>query len=884
VTATLMVGGVQRQTRSWAGSQFPAGVEQQVVMDFDGLEFLTGVYGYVLEVTSWYGGVPYPSQVQGEIAVVNRSNSTFGAGWWLAGWERLYILDNYTRLLRVGGDGSTRVYTIAGSWGTWTAPALDRPDTITYSQTAEYTGYTRKLAGGAKVLYNGAGGHEHTVDRLGRRTTFMNDGNTLALNVLMVPAPTRSWTYDYAYVFSYGGAGGRLSAITQHAGSITRTVQVACCTAVGQLTAITDPDAQTTYLGTYANGGPTRLITEVQRPGVTTVLVTYDAGQKLREMRRPMQGTAPDIVTTLVPQETRGMGGPPLPMDSVYTRLDGPRTDVVDVTRFWVDRWGRPWKTQDALGHVALAWRADARFPALVTQTQAPNGLVSRAWYNARGNVDSTRVENPLGDGRNATSRYEYGEAAWPDFATRITLPQGEVTQIGYDATTGLRLWQQPGTDATRRVNFAYRPLTDPVVPNMPASTTHPAGAGQSGPTVETYEYDGLGNLNAVQSPLGIRGESYADALGRDTVQRQQITATTWEVIRHLYDAVDQDTLTETIGPAMNGQPEQHLVVRTRRNAAGDVLSVRRESLPDPAHLDSVVTRFAYDAAGRMVRETAPDGQPDTTVYDPAGNPTWSRTRRGDTIRTRYDALNRPLVSYHSAALYAAERRGIPSTTSFGRVWCPDSTTGYSIYHPYPQYQNEPNCGYRVPADSAVFEYDAMGNLLRGDNADALVRRSYLPNGLLERETLKVQTAARNDTTAHVYALVYGYDLDGRRTTLTHPAALAPAGGAPTRYAYHSVTGALETVTDPLGNVFRYGYDNGGQIASLQRGQYVLDGYLYDDDGRVRQYNLDVPPALGGRMSQTTITYDRRGKRLLSHNAVGCRTSWKPPTRGSGTW
>jgi hypothetical protein len=438
VTATLTVGGVLRQTRSWAGSQFPPGVEQQVVMDFDGLEFLTAVYGYVLEVTSWYGGVAYPSQVQGEMVVVNRSNSSFGAGWWLAGWERLYILDNYTRLLRVGGDGSTRVYTIAGSWGTWRAPALDRPDTVTYGTTDGYTGYIRKLPGGAKVLYTGAGGHQHTVDRLGRRTTFLMDGNTLALNVLMLPSPTRSWTYDYSYLFTYGGTGGRISAVTQYAGSSVRTVQVACCNSLGQITGITDPDAQTTYFGTYANGVPTRFVTELQRPGLASVAYTYDAGQKLRVVRSAMQGTAPDIVTTLVPQETRGMGGPPLPMDSVYTLLDGPRTDVVDVTRFWVDRWGHPWKTQDALGHIALAWRADARFPGLVTQTQAANGLVSRAWYDVRGNVDSTRVENPLGDGRNAVTRYRYGNAAWPDFVTRIIRPAGDSTVMDYD-TAGNR-------------------------------------------------------------------------------------------------------------------------------------------------------------------------------------------------------------------------------------------------------------------------------------------------------------------------------------------------------------------------------------------------------------------------------------------------------------
>ena len=490
---------------------------------------------------------------------------------------------------------------------------------------------------------------------------------------------------------------------------------------------------------------------------------------------------------------------------------------------------------------------------------------------------------NPLRDGRDATTRYERASTAWPDFVTRTTAPLGEVVLTGYDAATGNRLWQQAGTDTTRRVNFAYRASNDATAPNLPASTTSPAGAGQSGRTTETYEYDTRGNLSAVQSHLGIRTESKADELGQDTLTRQQITSTTWQTTRHVYDAVGQDTLTESIGPAMNGVPEQHLVVRTRHDPEGNVTSVKRVSIPDTTHLDSVVTRYAYDLAGRQVKEIAPDGKRDTTAFDLAGNAIWTLTRRGDTLRTRYDALSRPLVRYHSATYYAAERRGIASIMNLPPTYCPDTLTAtFNIYRPYPRYQNAANCGYVVPADSAVFEYDRMGRLVRADNADALVRRSWFPGGLLERETQKVQTAARNDTTRHVYVLQYGYDLDGRRISLTHPSQLAPTGGAATAYGYHAVTGALETVTDPLGNVFRYGYDNTGQLASLQRGTSIFDAFLYDDDGRLRQYNLDVPNAIGGRISQTSLTYDRRGKMLSSGNAVVMQDSLVATFSGLG--
>jgi RHS repeat-associated protein len=885
ITVTL-AGGRSLGRQRWAGftpTDWPAGEVRRLVYSADMSDLPTGLYSATVDLTAWRGGVSGVLSQGYEFIYVNRSTSRFGAGWWVAGVEAIQHLAD-GRKLWVGGDGSAQVYAVVND-STWVAPNPEHPDTIRKRTSGAAIRYVRLLPGGLHVVFGTSGAQDSTVNRLGQLTRFYYGTN--GLDSINTPGAA-------AYHFDYGTSGGttKLWQVRLVSGGTTRTVIVGAQDSDTRIRTIQDPDGSLVTFDYDASGR--RVTRRMDRRGAWSSYGYDGSGKVLRgQLELGAAGDVDDVIVRLTPGESRGASPTPARFDSVYTLLDGPRpdSDVRDVTKFWIQPKldnSVPERVVDALGNETVLTYGDTRFRGRVTHVDSPllpdgTRASSSVTYDARGNLASSVSINPLRDGRDATTRFERASTAWPDFVTRTTAPLGEVVLTGYDATTGNRLWQQAGTDTTRRVNFTYRSASDATAPNFPASIIYPAGVGQSGKTTETYEYDTRGNLSAVQSHLGFRSESKADELGQDTLQRQQITATTWQVTRHVYDAVGQDTLTESIGPAMNGVPEQHLVVRTRHDLEGNVTSVKRVSIPDTTHLDSVVTRFAYDLAGRRVKETAPDGKADSTAYDLAGNPVWTLTRRGDTLRTRYDAMNRPLARYHSATLYTAERRGIPSTANRPPTYCPDNTGSYDIYHPYPYYPNVPGgCDYRVPADSSAFEYDRMGRLVRADNADALVRRSWFPGGLLERETQKVQTAARNDTTKHVYVLQYGYDLDGRRTSLTHPSALAPSAGAATSYGYHAVTGALETVTDPLGNVFRYGYDNVGQLSSLQRGTSIFDAFLYDDDGRLRQYNLDVPAALGGRITQTSITYDRRGKMLVSRNAVGMQDSLVATYSGLG--
>ena len=53
---------------------------------------MTSTYDFTVELVAHIGGSTFPVTAGGELTVVNRKRSRYGAGWWLAGLEQLYFL------------------------------------------------------------------------------------------------------------------------------------------------------------------------------------------------------------------------------------------------------------------------------------------------------------------------------------------------------------------------------------------------------------------------------------------------------------------------------------------------------------------------------------------------------------------------------------------------------------------------------------------------------------------------------------------------------------------------------------------------------------------------------------------------------------------------
>ncbi len=846
VRLTLTRGTTTVATASFPG--WPESETRRVAVHFDAADRPTGVVDYVLAVEFVYAAATVRHTHPGKLVVVNRSASPLGAGWWVAGVEQLYIQTDGS-LLRVGGDGSWRIYAPAGT-NRWAGPAYARPDTV-LRVGAEYL---RRLPGGDTVAYDGVGRHVRSVSRRGVRTDIGWDTSGRLASISLPKGP--GFDTGLAYTFDYAAGEVRITAPSV-AVSGDRTTKL---TVVGgRVTRITDPDTTFVTLGYGDATGRVRTWTGPW-PSASWTYV-YDAGARLRtaNVQNPAGGT---LTTTFSAAESQGLVGTTGSRVAAFvqTTVNGPLPDTVpDLTSFWVNRYGAPTQVVDALGNPTQLHRDDARFPGLVTRVVYPNAREVRAAYDAHAHLDSTTDRSHRApDGRYATTRYTWNET-W-DAVASVTSPEGVTSHTGYDAATGDRAWQQVGGDAARRATFGHDALGRVTWVRTPSNA--------AGDTAQRILYGGL--LGNVRKVLDLTGDSVVyrqDAVGRDTLVLSPVDAVQWARASTTYDLMGRVLETRSSGPATSHPrvdpveaernpgtvPAASLVVKNLYDTAKRLWRVERWSEPDSSGVGVLWSEWSYDALGRRTAERAPYRDPatgatsmvaDSTFYDAAGNVTRVKSRRGLQVRMRYDVLGRltaritdPVVQPRETEV-AAAAAAVPDDTWYFPRFLPDANGNLT------QRNTGGTAGWTMPGDSASFVYDAMGRTTHADNGDARVTRTYHPSGLLLSETQRIRTYAGQDFDAHAYTVGYGYDLDGRRIRTDLPAGVTAdvPWGASVHTDYDPATGELTGVR--------------GQNAAYAA------VFTYDAEGRPEQQDY-----FGGITE--TQTYDERARRVAQHRWRG---------------
>ena len=889
ITAGPAAVGSSYAAGRWRASDWgAANVTRRITASFDAGALPTGVYSYSLELyrhaaAGFDPGDP-PDSASGTFIVVNRNRSELGAGWSLAGLERLYF-PTQGGLLWVDGDGSARLYPATGSCA-WRARDLDRPDSITSTCAGQASRYTRWLPNRVRVVFDSAGRHRYTVNSIGDTTEFRYDASGRLSQVLVPPRPASTVGRDtLRYTFYYSGSsfvdsvwspglapsGRRLTRATRVTGRVVQGASGA------RLLSLTDPDGSVIrfhYANERSGQGDYWVTSRVGRIKDSTVY-GYGAGQVLASSSTP-NGSTPYNLTFRTAEALGAPGatgaGTAIDPDSIYTMLTGPRTG--QATKWWINALGAPVRLRNALGQETKVVY-DARWPVLPASVTSPTRLVTTAAYDSlRGLLLTRTVKNVLGDGRDATTTYKWDSRF--EHATMVRGPDSVTTWMQYDSL-GLRLWQQVGhdsLDSSRRVTFAYDPVTHLLV-----SDSLPLGQ------KETFAYDTLLlNLEQTKTPIGFLSLTFYDALGRDTLTVTPIDSgpalarstllTNGLRTRKLYDDADRVWHTETIGPERTGctlcynghTPPQTLIVESTFDSAGRVLQVKRKSVPDAAHVDSVVTTWTYDKLGRMLSEQqGSDVNQIAWVYDAAGNATTKFSRRDpNRIFSTYDLLDRLTQKVIPRVTYPLDT----------------ATLDGQFYFDYPSYGTNV-----IPADTLRFTYDAGGNLTRADNLWAKIRRGYGTSGLLltDKSVMKQWVPSAND---HTYEIQHGYDVAGRRIWDKHPTNLvANCSGTSvlcdsTAYGYDAETGALITLRDVLGNQYAYHYDRNGQIDTVRYPGAVSLAQSYDDDGRVMRRlgssPVDAHASTPSPMRDETLTYDASGKILEAYD-------WPNMTGGNHT-
>lgn len=481
------------------------------------------------------------------------------------------------------------------------------------------------------------------------------------------------------------------------------------------------------------------------------------------------------------------------------------------------DDAGRLLRHIDAAGKVIEYSRDPAARQEVVTDRNGHSRLLE---YDPRGNVvyekdaEGNEVRRTF-DARDnlltetdaaGTTTFTYDE----DNAVRsLTDPLGNRIELTYDDKGRLLTLKDPKREAITQTYDEKGRLVSV------ADSAGPLGA---------WTYDSRGNLLSSTDAEGKTRTYQVDALGRRTKETDPLG----HEVAYTYDG--------------NGRP-----------------LTRTETRTTPSGPETLVWRFEYDKAGRLLKSIDPDGLSTTVRYDASGSVTEVVDRAGKSVKYAYDPLGRRVK------------------TTF-----PDNTTEEIV----PDAEGRPvRLKDRLGRETLV-ERDDLGQVVKTTFADgAEIAQEYDAAGRIASftdaggNTVRFEYDAAGRRTRTVDALqqetVFGYDANGNQTSLRDPRGNTTTYEFDTRnrlvrivhpdstarsFAYNGRDQKIRE-TDPAGRTTRWDYDALGRLATVT-----------DDDGKVTAFEYDE---LGNRIAQTDangntvrFAYDSLG-RLIRRTLPG---------------
>ncbi len=726
------------------------------------------------------------------------------------------------------------------------------------------TGVTASLeasSGGGWTVTSTAG-RVITFDASGRQVSDHDrNGNGMSLGYSGGRLTTLTDTAGSTTTLSYGSTGSAEARIVEVQLPGGRTVGYEYDTSGGavNLAGVEDPTGETS---TYAYDGA-GLLTGVTDPeGNTRAVNTYnDAGRVITQ--------AEPTSTTEEPHEWTFDWQTPPGSPTDYPAGSGVQTttdpDGVTTKQYY---YGHVLfrSIDDAGGATDYTYDADANLVAITD----PLGYVTTMTYDTRGNLLTLTGPAP----ESITETWTYN----PDNqVTSHTNGAGETTTYGYAG--GL---QTSITDAEGGVTQHVFDTQERLV-----EITSPEGR-----TTE-YDYDSAGNLASVTSPSGATVTYTHDAAGNvltETTARGHTTTYTYDqagrvltatnptgtVTTNTYDAAGRRTGTVTTSPSDEVLRE----TSTTYDPAGRVLT---QSL-----FDRTVVTHAYTPAGRL--SYSRDAEDRDTYYD------YDRTGRqvgvsgpGPDTWTTYDAAGRLAEQYVNAitTTFTYDSAGRQISTITGDL---TTETAYDDAG-RPIEVTDPDGGLTVMAyddngrlvsqaapgrQPTTFTYDDDGQRLSETSPSGLSTRTwtYTPDGQIATET-SPRGNAPGAVAAH-FTTSYDYDLDGNQTSRTDPL------GRTWSTAYNNLGLPVED-EDPRGHTTGYAYDRLGQLTTVTAADDSETSYTYnqygnrtsrtDARGNTTAYGYD---SVGQLLTETdpldrsqTYTYDWDGNLETHTNARG---------------
>jgi RHS repeat-associated protein len=625
-----------------------AGHTVRVGGQIDARSYPTGARDIKIAVKLYYAsGDPQEFLEDAVLIVVNEANSPIAKGWTLAGVPRLFVRhESDSSALLTDGAGSATFFRKCGT------NCYTSPDGFASALRVDSGYLTLVSPDSTKIRFDTAGRAIRVTDRFADTVTFGYDAQYRLITVsdpyYRINAGTEFmpyWIHRYTrLVYDANG----LSEIQELRPWVSGRVTKVSVGGTGTLDWIMDPDSLSTQ---FRYDDSVRLAAVINRRGDTTHFRYDEPSWKLKRTRSPLvqidTGSGPTVldstVVALGPWQTIGIPTTSTSSSSPAAaaepfQVQGTITDGEShSTSFTVDRWGQPLIVTDPGNGVTSFVRDGVN----AIRIHHPEGGVDSLTYSGH-KVTSVR---PAGRAR---INYRYGAYSQVDSIWGTGIParffflgaNGRVDSVRAAGLVTARYFY----DARRRVD------------SIKDAANH----------LTRFRYNEYtGQLDSITYPGNRWSKRTFDAFGRDSVVR---VAGGFAPRTSLYDKVNR-VVAQHDGVSADTaflKYDPLFLIRVR-DAKGQVFRAEVNALG--------WTTREYDPADTLSRYI-------TYRYNNDGQVTSLINRRGDTLRTRFDALHR-LVARRGTNIvadsfwYSSNRRQVVGLNSVSRVEEFLSTAGW---------------------------------------------------------------------------------------------------------------------------------------------------------------------------------------------------------------
>ncbi len=489
-------------------------------------------------------------------------------------------------------------------------------------------------------------------------------------------------------------------------------------------------------------------------------------------------------------------------------RIDGPRTDVSDVTTYAYDSTTGylTTMTQPIIGTTTYSNHDPLGNPQTVTD---PNGNATTYTYDTIGRVLTVKAPGDI-----AATQYYYvsGGCASCGGANKIdhiTLPEGNTIWYTYDTMGNLTTIKD---GANNTINYTY----DSEGNRLTEEIRDSAGSLQK---TLSYQYDALNRVKQVRNPDNTYTEYGYDFGGK----RASLTDPRGNTTTYTYDALGR--MTDVIQPG-------NIITKYGFDTNNNVTSVK--------DANNNTTTYKYDDKGRVYQIISPDTGTTTYQYDPAGNLISKTDAKGVTISYVYDALSRlTKIDFPTDTdiVYAYDS----CVNGKGRLCSMTDASGTTAYEytPKGQVKKETKTIDTLPYVTQ-YTYDQNGNL----------KTMTYPSGRVITYTLSNDKVTAVLNNAANLATNINYKPFGGMSSITYGNGITGSISVDNQYRVTNIT---------AGAVMNLNYDQYDANANIQHITNTLD----PTKNKTLGYDaLDRLTSAAGSWGSLSWTYDGIGNRL----------------------